>query len=54
MIPGDPPGGLVQDSKIIGDGLEGPYPTRKVGKKCSDMILSRPGTILKLEMPFWR
>ena len=39
-------------SKIIENGLRGPDITHEVDKKCSDMILNRPGTIIGPKVPF--
>ena len=50
--PVDPPGGQIIKSKIIENVLKGPDLTHRVDKKCSDMILSRPGTIIEPKMAF--
>ena len=50
--PVDPPGGQIIKSKIIENALRVPDITHKVDKKCSDMILNRPGTIIGPKVPF--
>ena len=37
--------GMAKDKKTIENGLEGPILTQKGDTKCSDMILSRSGTL---------